>query len=166
MLFPVVDEIHILNSAPKALQTQGLFRARSGMDSYPALRQSARMPKKLPAKTEAILLANFMTVYLGFAAQHERAPMRRFAEKTGITENYVSQIVNGRKGVGMKIAGQVETAFKLGSGWMSVEHPDWEPRNVGHVIFLQTVVPQVWALGHEKTAEFTKELLALLARYK
>ena len=48
----------------------------------------------------------------------EHGRLRRFGEFTGLSDRYLSHIVNGRKNIGHQTARALETAFRKPANWM------------------------------------------------
>lgn len=77
-------------------------------------------------RTREIRLDNLNNLILKFEQEEGgQALLRRFAKHAGLSENHLSQIRNGDKGIGDVLAQKIEVNLHLGRGWMDAEHTDW-----------------------------------------
>jgi transcriptional regulator with XRE-family HTH domain len=126
------------------------------------LRQHSGMAKnqKTPRRINETRYRNFQLVLQRFEQQEPgKGVLRRFAEKVGVSESYLSQVKNRVKNVGPELAQTLERELKLGPGWMDVEHKVWEPRDAGEMFFLQTAM----TLYRKSPAEIQQELIQKLS---
>lgn len=79
--------------------------------------------------------ANFevlLAQYLGAAPAGEKRTLRSFATMTGMNEVHLSQIKNGHRDIGTRVARKLEKKMQpsLPDDWMDREHRDADPRNL------------------------------------
>jgi transcriptional regulator with XRE-family HTH domain len=123
-------------------------------------------PLKTIRKGDEVRYRNFITLFEKFRDEHPgRAPLRRFAEFLGVSENYISQAKNGHKTVGQELCAAVEAAFNLPASWMDSEHPEWHPRDAAEIAFLRNAIKHFRSISNEDKAEMI-DLANLLAKKK
>jgi hypothetical protein len=70
----------------------------------------------------------------------EYGMLKRFAERLGISQAYISHINTRRKEIGPKLARKFETQLKLPNGWMDALHDSTSPVTPGEQEFVKTVM--------------------------
>lgn len=78
--------------------------------------------------TNGIRLGNYRTLLLQFRARPdqegllEHGLLTRFAKVSGISPQYLSHIINGRKNIGQTVARRLESGLGMPHGWMDNDH--------------------------------------------
>lgn len=76
-----------------------------------------------------IRLRNMLKKFEDFVIEHPGpGEIRRFAERLGMSANYLTQIKAGTKVIGDRTARKIEQALHLQPGWLDIDH-EWMPRD-------------------------------------
>lgn len=92
--------------------------------------------------------ANYLSLLEGFKRAvwvdepnfPEYGMLKRFAERLGISQAYISHINTRRKEIGPKLARKFETQLLLPSGWMDAIHDESSPVTLSEQAFVKAVL--------------------------
>lgn len=90
----------------------------------------------MPSVVAAIRLEN-----LRHLCGPERGGQRALADKLGMGEAQMSQLLGKHKNIGARLARRIESALSLPEGWMDVEHNDLTDEAVAFARQFQKLTP-------------------------
>lgn len=79
-------------------------------------------------------------IWRDFPDEPEKGMLKRFADRLGLSDRYLSHINNARKGIGSTTARRIEEALKLERGWMDSEHEPSDPKDRAEQEFVHSAL--------------------------
>jgi len=80
------------------------------------------------------------SVWREWPGEPDRGMLRRFGERLGISEAYMSHLNTGYKPIGARMGKKIEAALKLPPGWMDQDHENGAPRTPDEAEFVKAAV--------------------------
>lgn len=102
--------------------------------------------------------ANFLILLAEAQLRDPKAPLRWLANKTEVSENYLSQVRTRSKNPGDITNRRLEKGMGKPKGWMDIPHSEFDPQDPQEETFLQ----MVQLLYRESSPEGRKALLTAL----